>query len=112
GGLAGAYQPAVRPPRSPSPLPHLAHLGGCRPDQGAQPREHLAPPVAQALDSRVYQRRWRLGGLRPRPTLLHISRLSLVLDSGYLYHRAQGCGSELAARLVEFAADTLGVLDV
>src|SRR5215831_13004308 len=44
--LACADQSVVRPHRNPSPLPLLDDLGIGFLDQGAEPAEHLAPPVA------------------------------------------------------------------
>src|SRR5262245_41080198 len=58
-GLAGADQSVVRPHRNPSPLPLLDAVGIGFLDQGAEPAEHLAPPVAELLDPRVYQLRGR-----------------------------------------------------
>src|SRR4029077_18302581 len=52
--LAGADNAAVRPHRD-IPLPLLDDPGVGLLDQGAQPAEHLAAPVAQLLDSRVDQ---------------------------------------------------------
>src|SRR6266568_4047560 len=90
---------------SPSPLPLLGHFGVCLLDQGAEPGEHLAPPVAQILDSSVYELRWRLGFLRP--ALLHVTCLSLgrfsplpcgaaepresLADSGLVSRRTGNC---------------------
>src|SRR5215470_12029784 len=68
-GLACADQSVVRPHRNPSPLPLFDDFGIGFFDQGAQPAEHLAPPVAELLDSRVDQLRRRLAFLRP--ALLH-----------------------------------------
>ena len=56
------------PDRNASPLPLLDDVGIGFLDQGAEPAEHLAPPVAQLLDPRVDQ----LEGLL-------LSRDSLVL---------------------------------
>src|SRR5262245_54815465 len=56
--LAGADQPVVRPHRNAPPLPLFGNLGVGLFDQGADPRECLAAPVAQLLDLRVYQPRW------------------------------------------------------
>src|SRR5262245_8008729 len=61
--------PFVRPDWNTPPLPLLDHFGVCRLDQGADSGEHLAPPITQFLDSRVYQLGWGLGFLRP--ALLH-----------------------------------------
>src|SRR6516225_4309779 len=68
-GLACADQSVVRPHRNPSPLPLFDDFGIGFFDQGTQPAEHLAPPVAELLDSRVDQLRRRLAFLRP--ALLH-----------------------------------------
>src|SRR6185436_10753555 len=68
-GLASADQSVVRPHRDPSPLPLLDDFGIGFLDQGTEPAEHLAPPVAELLDSRVDQLRRRLACLRP--ALLH-----------------------------------------
>src|SRR5947208_15820293 len=59
-GLARADHSGVQPHRNPSPLPLLYDLGIGFLDQSTEPAEHLAPPVAQLLDSRVYQLRGRL----------------------------------------------------
>src|SRR3954451_19742940 len=61
--LACADQSVVRPHRNPSPLPLLDDFGIGFLDQGTEPAEHLAPPVVQLLDSRVYQLRRRLAFL-------------------------------------------------
>src|SRR5436190_3584939 len=74
--LARADQSVVRPHRNPSPLPLLDDFGIGFLDQGTEPAEHLAPPVAKLLDSRVYQLRRRLAFLRP--ALLHARFSSLV----------------------------------
>src|SRR4051794_38000580 len=79
--LAGADSTLVRPHRNPwigrlSPLPLLDHLGVGTLDQGADPGEGLAPPVAQLFDLCVDQLRWRLDVLRG--ALLH------VLDAPFL----------------------------
>src|SRR5262245_34734520 len=68
-GLACADQSVVRPHRNPSPLPLLDDVGIGFLDQGTEPAEHVAAPVAQLLDSRVDQLRRRLTLLRP--ALLH-----------------------------------------
>src|SRR5262245_8348137 len=70
-GLARADQSIVRPDRN-SPLPLLDDFGIGFFDQRTEPAQHLAPPVAQLLDSRVDQLRRRLGLLRP--ALLHARR--------------------------------------
>jgi len=44
--LTCADQSVVRPHRNPSPLPLLDDLGIGFLDQGTEPAEHLAPPVA------------------------------------------------------------------
>src|SRR5262249_44106356 len=49
---------------NPSPLPLLDDFGIGLLYQGTEPAEHLAPPVAQLLDSRVYQPGRRLALLR------------------------------------------------
>src|SRR5262249_59587714 len=67
--LACADQSVVRPHRNPSPLPLLADFGIGFLHENTEPAEHLAPPVAQLLDSRVYHLRRRLAFLRP--ALLH-----------------------------------------
>src|SRR5215813_6006110 len=67
--LARADQSVVRPHRNASPLPLLDDFGIGLLDQGTQPAERLAPPVAELLDSRVDQLRRRLAFLRP--ALLH-----------------------------------------
>src|SRR5207249_1940531 len=55
--LTRADQSVVRPDRNTSPLPLLDDFGiGCL-DQGTEPAEHLPPPVAELLDSRVDQLR-------------------------------------------------------
>src|SRR5439155_17168723 len=59
-GLAGANDPVVVPRRDPAPLPVLDDLGIGFPYQGTEPRERLAPPVAQLLDPLVDQLRRRL----------------------------------------------------
>src|SRR5215469_1987368 len=68
-GLTGADQSLVRPHWHASPFPLLDDFRIGFLDQGTEPAEHLAPPVAQLLDSRVYQLRRRLGFLRA--ALLH-----------------------------------------
>jgi len=73
--LACADDSFVLPHRNPSPLPLLYDFGIGFLDQTAEPAEHLAPPVAQFLDSRVYQLRRRLAYLRL--TLLHVRFSSL-----------------------------------
>jgi hypothetical protein len=55
--LAGADQSMVRPHRDPSPPPSFDDLGIGFPDESAEAREHLASPVAELLDSRIYQPR-------------------------------------------------------
>src|SRR5437588_12855771 len=65
--LAGADPTLVRPHRNPwirslFPLPLLDHFGVGLFDEGADPGEGLAPPVAQLFDLCVYQLRWRLHG--------------------------------------------------
>ncbi len=64
-GLAGADHPVVVPRRDAAPLPLLDDFGIGLLDQGAEPAEHLAPPVAELLDPRVDQLRRRLALLRP-----------------------------------------------
>src|SRR5262245_19004264 len=49
-GLAGADQSIVGPHRDASPLPFLNYVGIGLLDQCTEPREHLAPPVAELLD--------------------------------------------------------------
>src|SRR5262249_32991148 len=68
-GLAGTDQSVVRPHWNPSPLPLLDDFGIGFLDQGTEPAEHHAAPVAELPDSRVYQLRSRFGLLRP--ALLH-----------------------------------------
>src|SRR5262249_10551222 len=75
--LAGADQSVVRPYRNPSPLPLLDDFGIGLLDQGTEPAEHLAPPVAELLDARVDQLRRRLALLRP--ALLHARSPSFEL---------------------------------
>ena len=48
--ILGADIPIVRPDGSAHPLPLLDDVGIGFLDQGAEPAEHLAPPVAQLLD--------------------------------------------------------------
>ena len=55
--LTRADHAVVRPHRNPSPLPLLDDFGVGFLDQGTEPAEHLAPPVAQLLDFRVDQLR-------------------------------------------------------
>src|ERR1017187_9152945 len=79
--LACADRTLVRPHRDPwmrrlSPLPLLDHFGVSLFDQGAKPREGLAPPVAQFFDPCAYQLRWRLDLLRG--ALLHIVDVPLL----------------------------------
>src|SRR5262245_1763489 len=74
--LAGADHSVVLPHRNPSPLPLLDDFGIGFLEQGTEPAEHLAPPVAELLDSLVYQLRRRLACLRP--ALLHARFSSLV----------------------------------
>ncbi len=50
--------------RNPSPFPFLDAVEIGFLYQGTDPAEHLAPPVAQFLDSRVYQFGWRFAFLR------------------------------------------------
>src|SRR4029077_14898827 len=61
--LAGADQSIVRPHRNPSPFPLLDHIRISLLDQGAAPADHLSPPVAELLDSRIDQLRGRLAFL-------------------------------------------------
>src|SRR5262249_51310046 len=68
-GRAGADHSVVVPPRTPSPLPLLDDLGFGFFDWGTEPADLLPPPVAELLDSRVYQLRRRRAFLRP--ALLH-----------------------------------------
>src|SRR6516164_10785568 len=56
--LPRANQPVVRPHRNASPFPLFGNLRAGFFDQGADPGERLAAPVAQLLDPRVYQPRW------------------------------------------------------
>src|SRR6188768_1351123 len=58
-GLPGADDAVVLPDGSAPPLPLLDDLGIGLLDEGTEPAEHLAPPVAQLLDSRVDQLRRR-----------------------------------------------------
>src|SRR5216684_7504971 len=53
--LAGADDAGVLPHRNPSPLPLLDHFGVGLLDESSDPSERLAPPIAQLLDSRIYQ---------------------------------------------------------
>src|SRR3954453_13845018 len=61
--LACADQSVVRPDRYPSPFPFLDDFGIGLLDQGTESAEHLAPPIAQLLDSRVDQLRRRFARL-------------------------------------------------
>jgi hypothetical protein len=61
--MAGRH-PAAKATTPDRPLPFLDHIGDGFLDQRAQPREHLAAPVAQFLDPRVDQSGCRLGALR------------------------------------------------
>src|SRR5215831_16991113 len=45
------------PNRNPSPFPLLDHLRVGLFDENSDPGEHLAPPITQFLDSRIYQLR-------------------------------------------------------
>src|SRR5262245_50915181 len=76
----------MRPHRHPSPFPLLDDFGIGFLHQRTEPAEHLAPPVAQLLDSRVYQLRRRLAVLRL--ALLHARFSSAwcrgAIDSGRL----------------------------
>src|SRR5881396_2575954 len=68
-GLTSTDTPVVVPDRCPGvrgfhPLPFLDDLGVRLLDDSAHFAERLAPPVAQLLDSRVYQLRRRLAFLR------------------------------------------------
>src|SRR6516162_918846 len=74
--LTCADTSAVLPHRNPSPLPLFDDFGIGFLDQATEPSAHLAPPVAQLLDSRVYQLRRRPAFLRP--ALLHARFSSLV----------------------------------
>src|SRR5581483_5346389 len=75
-GLARADDSVVRPHRNASPLPLLDDFGIGFLHKGTEPAEHLAPPVAELLDSLVDQLRRRLVVLRP--ALLHARSWSLV----------------------------------
>src|SRR5262252_10459599 len=68
-GLACAYQAVVGPDRYAPPLPFFDDFRVGLLDQGADPGKCLATPVAQPLDSRVYQARWCLGLPRRVPLL-------------------------------------------
>src|SRR5688500_3305998 len=57
-GLAGADHSVVIPDRDASPFPFLGDVRHCLFDQRADPRKHLAAPVAQFLDACVYHARW------------------------------------------------------
>src|SRR6185312_3472909 len=72
--LPGAYDAVMRPHRNPSPFPLFDDLGVGFLDQCTQPAEHLTPPVAQLLDSRIYQPGWSFIVLPP--TLFHVSHIS------------------------------------
>src|SRR5262249_38041477 len=65
-GLARADHAIVVPHRNPSPLPLLDHVWIGFLDQGTEPAQHLAPPVAQLLDPCVDQLGRRHAGRRPR----------------------------------------------
>src|SRR5262249_12036216 len=63
------------------PLPLLDHSRVGLFDQAAEPRQRLAPPVAQLLDPRIDQSRGGLAALsflRPALALLHDRRRSLA----------------------------------
>src|SRR5579859_553764 len=62
--LAGADHSVMIPHRNPSPFPLFDHLGLGLPDQGAEPGEQLAPPVAQIPDPLVDHPRRRFFCLR------------------------------------------------
>src|SRR5713101_8957364 len=64
--LTGADHSGVRPHRNPrhrvrrlSPFQLLDHLGVGLLDENSDPRERLALPITQLLDSRIYQMRGR-----------------------------------------------------
>src|SRR5262249_16375291 len=78
-GLAGADQAVVRPHRN-APLPFLDDFGIRFLHQSAQPAEHLAPPVAELLDSRVDPLGRRLAALLTG-ALVHVQLRSP--SSGY-----------------------------
>src|SRR6516225_11839035 len=96
-GLACADQSVVRPHWNASPLPLLDDFGIGFLDQGTEPAEHHAAPVAELLDSRVYQLRSRLGVWRP--TLLHERLLLLLGAAAHHKHADRGATARaLAAR--------------
>src|SRR5262249_23877116 len=74
--LARADDSVVVPHRDSSPLPLLDHIRVGHPDQGAEPAERLAAPVAELLDPRVDQLRRSLALLRR--AFLHVFCSSLV----------------------------------
>src|SRR5262249_4929614 len=74
--LTGADQSVVRPHRNASPLPLLDNVGTRFFDEAAQPAHLLPPPVAELLDSLIYQLRRRFASLRP--ALLHPRFASLL----------------------------------
>src|SRR5262249_35547674 len=76
--LACADQSVVRPHRNALPLPLLGDLGIGFLDQRTEPAEHLAPPVAELLDSRVDQLRRRLSLLRPARLHGNVTRSTLT----------------------------------
>src|SRR5215475_3396523 len=85
--LTGADYSRVRPHRNSSPLPLLDHVGVGLLDENSDPSEHLAPPITQFLDSRIYQLR---GGVFPSSLLqaaLPVPRRSLLHGCCRSYHR-------------------------
>src|SRR5262249_32269413 len=94
-GLACADDSVVLPDRNPSPLPFLDDVGIGFLDQGAEPAEHRAPPVAELLDSCVYQFGRRLAFLRlallharcasvvPRPPYANMATGATILPGSY-----------------------------
>jgi hypothetical protein len=64
--LARADDPVVVPCRDPSPLPILDDIRVGLMDEGSEPAEHLAPPVAEHRNPLVDQ-------LRGRPALLWLT---------------------------------------
>src|ERR1700691_347152 len=75
-GLARADHSVVVPHRNPSPLPFLDDVRNGSLDKAAERAEHLAPPVAELLDSAVDELSRRLTLLRP--ALLHARFSPLV----------------------------------